>query len=80
MHEMHTTVTDVSGVCPSVCLSLGSTRLHCAKMAKWTKVLFGVNILGGPWNILLVGGSWSPLQRGKGHSMQPSPNYSGFLL
>jgi len=32
MHELQTIsfVTDVSGVCPSVCLSHGSTRLHCA--------------------------------------------------
>jgi len=26
MHEMQTIVTDVRGVCPSVCLSRGSTR------------------------------------------------------
>jgi len=28
MHEMQTSVTDVSGVCPSVCLSRGSTVCH----------------------------------------------------
>jgi len=31
MHEMQTIVADVLGVCPSVCLLRGSTRLHCAK-------------------------------------------------
>jgi len=34
MHEMQTIVTDESGVCLSVCLSRGLTRLHCAKTAK----------------------------------------------
>jgi len=46
MHEMQTIVTDVRGVCPSVCLSRGSTRLHCAKTAKRVKILFGVNTHG----------------------------------
>jgi len=31
MHQMQPIVTNVRGVCPSVCLSRGSTRLHCAK-------------------------------------------------
>jgi len=30
MHEMQTIVTDVHGVCQSVCPSRGSARLHCA--------------------------------------------------
>jgi len=38
MHEMQTIVTDDRGVrlsvCLSVCLSCGSIRLHCAKMAE----------------------------------------------
>jgi len=29
-HEMQTLATDVSGVCPSVCLSLGGARAACA--------------------------------------------------
>jgi len=29
MHELQTIVTDDCGVCLSVCLSRGSTRLHC---------------------------------------------------
>jgi len=29
MHEMETTVTNVRGVCPLVCLSHSSTWLHC---------------------------------------------------
>jgi len=47
MHKMQPIVTDVRGVCPqSVCLSRGSTRLHCAKTAERIKILFGVNTLG----------------------------------
>jgi len=43
-------------VCQSVCLSRGSTRLHCAKMAEQIKILFMVNTPGGPSNIVLDGG------------------------
>jgi len=53
MHEMQTVVTDVRGVCLSVCLSRGSTRLYCAKTDKRIKMLFGVNTPGSPWNIVL---------------------------
>jgi len=53
MHEMLTIVTDVHSVCPSVCLSRGSSRLHCVKMAEQIKMLFGVNTSGGTWNIVL---------------------------
>jgi len=56
MHEMQPIVTDVCSVCPSVCLSRSSTRLHCAKMAEQIKMLFGVNTLGGPWDTVLHGG------------------------
>jgi len=48
MHKMQTIVTDVRVVSPSVCLSHGSTRLHCAKTAQRIKMLFDVNILWGP--------------------------------
>jgi len=41
-------VTDVRGVCSSVCLSRGSTRLHCGKTAERIKMLFGVNTPGDP--------------------------------
>jgi len=33
--------------CLSVCLSRGSTRLHCAKMAERIKMLLGMNTPGG---------------------------------
>jgi len=32
---------------------------------KWIKMLFGVNTLGGPWNIVLQWGA-DPSQRGEG--------------
>jgi len=47
MHEMQTVYIDVC----SVCLSRGSAGLHCAKMAEYIKILFEVNILGGPRNM-----------------------------
>jgi len=46
MREMQTTVTDVQGICQSVCLSRGSSRFHCTKMAKQVKMLFRVNTHG----------------------------------
>jgi len=63
MHEMLTILTDVRGVC----LSRSLSRLHCAKMAKQIKMLFGVNTPGGPWSIVLNVGGHDPLYReGKG--------------
>jgi len=54
---MQTIVTNVRVVCPSVCLSRGSTGFQCAKMAEqMIKMLFGVNISGGQWNSVLEGG------------------------
>jgi len=50
MHQMQTTITADCGVCQSVCLSHGSTRLYGAKTAKRVKMLFGVNNLGSPQN------------------------------
>jgi len=64
MHEMHTIVTDVRSVCLSVCLSCGSSWLHCAKMAEQIKMVFGVNTLGDPRNIVLDVGLGLP-QRGE---------------
>jgi len=64
MHEIRTIVIDERGVCPPVCLSRGSTRLRYAETAKRIKILFGVNILGGPRNILLDGGTSPPQLRG----------------
>jgi len=55
MHEMQPIVTGVRGVCPSVCLSRGSTRLHSAKTAELIKMLLGVNTPGGRRNVLLEG-------------------------
>jgi len=49
----------------SVCLSSGSTRLHCAKKSEQIKMLFGVSTPGGPRNIVLDGGP-DLLQRGEG--------------
>jgi len=62
MHEMQTIVTDDRGVC----LSHGSTRLHCAKTVEQIKILFGVNILKGPRNIMLDGGPDPPHRVGRG--------------
>jgi len=50
---MQTIVNDDCSVCPSVSLSRGSTRLHCAKTAEQIKFLFGMYILGGQRNIVL---------------------------
>jgi len=61
---MHAMLFVVS-VCQSVCLSRGSSRLRCAKMAEQIKMLFGVNTPGGPWNIVLDVGL-DPPQRGEG--------------
>jgi len=49
----------------SVCLSRGSTHPHGAKTVERIKILFEVNTLGGPWNIVLGGGP-DPPQRGGG--------------
>jgi len=49
----------------SVHLSRGSTRLHCAKTVERIKILFGMNISGGLWNIVLDGGP-DPPQTGRG--------------
>jgi len=43
-------------------------------MAEQIKMLFGVNTLGGPWNVVLDGGP-DPPQQGEEDSMQPLPNY-----
>jgi len=58
---MQTIVTDDRGVC----LSRGSTRLQCAKMAAPIKMPFGVNTPGGLRNIVLDGGPDLPTERGK---------------
>jgi len=61
MHERQPIVTDVHGVCPSVCLSIA--RINSAslcKKAELTEVLFGVNTLGGPVGVLI------PPQRRRG--------------
>jgi len=84
MHEMQSIVIDVRGVFPSVTLSHGSTRLHCAKTAEQIKILFGMNTLGAPKNIVSDGGP-DPPQQGEGelyviHSMQPLPDYFELLL
>jgi len=63
MHEMQPIVTNVRGVCPSVCLSRGSTRLHCAKTAEWIKMLFWVNTFGSPRDIVLHGGPDPPTDK-----------------
>jgi len=65
MHDMQTIVTDDCGVC----LSRGSTRLHCAKAAELMKILFGVNILRGPRNIVLDRGADPLTARGRGQNV-----------
>jgi len=79
MHEMQTIVTDVRGVCLSVC--------HAAQLGfavqKWLnrfiKMLFGVNTPGGPWNTVLDGGP-DPPKRGRGEptfKFWDTPHISG---
>jgi len=51
----------------SVCLSRGSTRLHCAKKVERIKMLSEVNILGGLLDIVLYGNPHPP-QRAEGKS------------
>jgi len=70
MHEMQSILTDVHGICLSVSLSRGSSRLHCAKMAEQIKMLFGANTPGGPWNIVLDVGPDPPTERGRGPSFK----------
>jgi len=60
MHELQIVVTNIRSL--SVCLSRVSPRLHCAKMAGQIKMLLGVNIPGGSWNIVLDVGP-DPQQR-----------------
>jgi len=61
MRAVQPIVTNVCGVS----LSRGSTLLHCAKTAEQIKMLFGVKTLGGPWDIMLLGGPKTPqLERG----------------
>jgi len=56
MPEMQTIVTNDHSAClsvsQSVCLSRGSTRLIRAKTVELFEILFGVNVLGGPRDIL----------------------------
>jgi len=52
-------------VCLSVCLSRGSSRLHCEKMAEQIKMLFGLNTPVGHWNIVLDVGFDPPTERGR---------------
>jgi len=65
-----------ASVCQSVCLSRGPSRLHCAKMAKQTQMLFGVNTSGGPWNIMLDVGPDPFTDRGR----RPTFKLWGFLI
>jgi len=51
-------------VCSSVCLSCGSTRLHCAKTAEEIKMPFGMNTPRYLRNIVLDGGPDPPTARG----------------
>jgi len=76
MRQMQTIVTDVRGVC----LSCGSTRLHCAKTATQIKMLFRVNTYEDPRNIVLDGGPDPPTARGGGFDVRPFSTYFGLLL
>jgi len=42
------------------CLSRGSIRLHCPKMAEQIKMLFGVNTPGDTRNFMIDGGPGPP--------------------
>jgi len=61
VHEMQPIVTDVRGVClsvcPSVCLSCGSTQLNCAKKAERIKMLIGSEHSQGPTVYCVTWGS-----------------------
>jgi len=63
---MRSILTDVRGVCLSVRLSRGSSRLRCAKLAEQIKMLFGMNTPRDPWNIVLDVGPDPPHREGKG--------------
>jgi len=72
MHEIQTIVNlpvIAVYVSQSVCLSRGLTRIHCAKKAEQIKILFGVNNLGCPRNIVLDGGP-DPPQRAMGEGLR----------
>jgi len=62
--SLQTVVTDVCGVWLSVCLSRGSSRLHCEKMAERIKILFEVNTPGGP-KIIVLHGAQIPHSEGR---------------
>jgi len=66
---------------PSVRLSRGLTWLHCVKMAERIKMLFGMNTLGGPRNIVLDG-ALIPPQREEGIrcSLRQSTLFYSFLI
>jgi len=68
MHEMQSVLTDVHGVC----LSPGSSRLHCAKTAEQIKMRFGLYTPGAQWNVVLDGGANTP-ERGRGKRTQNGP-------
>jgi len=53
-------------VCLSVCLSRGTTRLHCAITTERIKMLLRVNNLGGPRDIVLHGGPDPPHRQWEG--------------
>jgi len=66
MHDMLTIVTDVCCVSLSVSLLCSSTGLYCVKTAERFNILFGVNTLRGPWNIVLHGVLIPPERGGRG--------------
>jgi len=63
MYEMQTIVTDVRGDCLSVCHA-AQHGFAVQKTAERIKMLFGVNTLGGPWDIVLHGGPDAPTEKG----------------
>jgi len=69
MHEMQSIITDEPW-CLSVSLSRSSSQLNCAKMAEQNKILFGMNIPGGPWNMVLDRGPDPPTDRGRGRTFK----------
>jgi len=62
VREIQPIVTDVRNVSVSIrsSLSLGSTRLHCAKTAERIKMMFGMTTLGSQQDIVLHGGADPP--------------------
>jgi len=55
MHEMHTIVTDVFGVCPSVCPSVSLSVCHAAQLGFAVRGSFGTAFAKSLWPLVSTG-------------------------